>query len=173
MAYYLLRDQPGVKYLNFDLPESIALATYYLMKALPHKKFLLFGETPLTGEAIADADVVLLPLGAMKVLSTGTVDVTFSSHAMTDLEAAELTSYLETIQRVTRSRFLFVGTASLPNTPGLLGGDGSLFRLEEQRQLRWNSHRRPPAEETEELYSFNPSQPKQPGAEGSLAHADR
>jgi len=175
MAYYLLRDQPKTKYCDFDLPESIAIATYYLAKAFPQKKFLLFGETPLNGEAMANADVVLMPLFCLERLQTASVDVTFSSHAMTDIEPGELALYLETIHRVTRNRFLFVGAASLPNLPGLLGNDAGLIHLEERRQLRWNSHRRPQGGEIEEqeLYSFNRAQEKGSSAEGSLAHVHR
>jgi putative sugar O-methyltransferase len=155
MAYYLLRDEPEIKYINFDVPESIALASYYLMKALPHKKFLLFGETPLIEEAIADADVVLMPLFEMEHLQTASADVTFSSHAMTDVQAGELTSYLQTIHRVTRNRFLFIGAVPLPSMPGLIGNDGDPFQLEEQCHARWKSHRRPRVEEIEILYSFD------------------
>ena len=173
MAYFLLRDQPKTQYCDFDLPESIAIATYYLAKAFPQKKFLLFGERPLNGEAIANADVVLMPLFCLERLKTASVDVTFSSHAMTDIEAGELALYLETIRRVTRNRFLFVGAASLPNLPGLLGDDMGLFHLEERRQLRWNSHRRPQAGEIEELYSFNRAEEKRRSAEGNLAHVHR
>jgi hypothetical protein len=92
---------------------------------------------------------------------------------MTDIEAGELALYLETIRRVTRNRFLFVGAASLPNLPGLLGDDIGLFHLEERRQLRWNSHRRPQAGEIEELYSFNRAEEKRRSAEGNLAHVHR
>jgi hypothetical protein len=173
MAYFLLRDQPKTKYLDFDLPESIALATYYLVKALPHKKFLLFGEAPLTGEAIAAADVVLMPLFVMERLPSASVDLTFSSHAMADLEGGELAAYLKTIHRVTRSRFLFIGASPLPNLPGLLGDDGGLFHLDEQRPLRWGSHRQPHAQETEALYSCNRADEKRRSAEGNLAHVDR
>jgi O-methyltransferase domain len=173
MAYYLLRDRPKTKYCDFDLPESIAIATYYLMKAFPRMKFLLFGEAPLDDEAIAHADVVLMPLFCLEHLQTASVDVTFSSHAMTDIEAAELALYLETIHRVTRNRFLFVGTASLPNLAGLLGDDAGLFHLEEGRQLRWSGHRLSQADEIEELYSFNRAQEKGSRAEGRLAHVHR
>jgi putative sugar O-methyltransferase len=173
MAYYLLRDQPKTKYCDFDVPESIAIATYYLVKAFPHKKFLLFGETPLNVEAIANADVVLMPLFFLERLQTASVDVTFSSHAMTDIEAGELALYLETIHRVTRNRFLFVGAASLPNLPGLLGDGAGLFHLEERRQLHWSGHRLPQSGETEELYSFNRAEEKASSAEGNLAHAHR
>jgi O-methyltransferase domain len=165
MAYYLLSGHPKIKYFDFDVPESTALATYYLVKALPHKKFLLFGETPLTGEAISNADVALLPLFAMERLRTASVDVTFSSHTMTDVEAGELASYLETIHRVTRNHFLLVSVTSLPNIPGLLGDDGDLFHLEERRQLRWSSYRRPQADEIEGLYSFNRADEKGRSAE--------
>ena len=173
MAYYLLRDQPKIKYCDFDLPESIALATYYLMKAFPHKKFLLFGETPVTGEAIAHADVVLMPLFCLERLQTASVDVTFSSHAMTDIESGELALYLETIHRVTRNRFLFVRAASLPDMPDPLGDDADLFHLEEQRQLRWSSHRLPQADETENYtVSIAPARGRS-SAEGNLAHVHR
>src|SRR5579864_2239130 len=35
LAYYLIRDNPQVTYVDFDLPEATALASYYLMRSLP------------------------------------------------------------------------------------------------------------------------------------------
>jgi len=173
MAYYLLRDRPETKYFNFDLPESIALATYFLVKAFPHKNILLFGERPLTEATIADADIVLIPLFEMKRLQNASIDITFSSHAMTDIEPEELVSYLETIHRVTRNRFLFFGAALLPNVPGLIGGDFDLFRLEERRRLHWHSHRPSGAEEVECIYSFDHTDKDRLSAERNLAYVNR
>jgi hypothetical protein len=170
MAYYLLRDRPETKYFDFDVPESIALATYFLMKSFPHKSFLLFGERPLSEEAIADADLVLMPLFEMKRLQDASIDVTFSSHAMTDIEVKELASYLETIHRITRNRFLFLGTSSLPNLRGLIGGNGDLFRLEERRHLHWHSHRRSGVDDVECLYSFDHAGNQRLSAERDMAH---
>jgi O-methyltransferase domain len=170
MAYYLLRDRPETKYFDFDVPESIALATYFLMKSFPHKSFLLFGEGPLTEEAIADADVVLMPLFEMKRLQDAGTDVTFSSHAMTDIEVKELASYLETIHRITRNRFLFLGTSSLPNLRGLIGGNYDLFRLEERRYLHWHRHRRSGVDDVECLYSFDQADSQRLSAERDMAH---
>jgi putative sugar O-methyltransferase len=155
MAYYMLRDQSAIKYLDFDLPESIALTTYYLMKAFPQKRFLLYGERPMTEEEISHADIVLMPLFEMKRLATASVDITFSSHAMADLEPQALASYLETIFRVTRRHFLFLGSALLHDLHGLIAKNCEDFHLSERRELRWNSHRTPKANEVECLYSIN------------------
>jgi O-methyltransferase domain len=173
MAYFLLRDHPTTRYFDFDVPESIALATYFLMKAFPHKNFLLFGEGELTEETVADADIVLMPLFEMKRLRAASVDVTFSSHAMTDIEPRELISYLETIYRITRNRFLFLGATLLPVMPGLIGGDDDLFRQEERRHLHWHSHRQSGLEEVECLYSFDHADSNNPSAERALAYVDR
>jgi hypothetical protein len=172
MAYYLLRDCPAIKYFNFDLPESIALATYFLVKALPHKKILLFGERPLSESTIADADIVLMPLFEMKRLQNASIDVTFSSHAMTDIKPPELVSYLETIHRVTRNRFLFLGTALLPNVHELIGGDFDLFRLEERRTSHRHSHRPSGVEEVECVYSFDHTDKDRLSAERNLANVN-
>lgn len=66
MAYYLLRDQANLTYLDFDVPESIALTSYYLLKAFPKLNVFLYGERALTGEELARADVVLMPLFEME-----------------------------------------------------------------------------------------------------------
>jgi len=71
MAWYLLRNQPRVTYLNFDLPESIALASYYLLKSLPDRKFLLYGEGELSRESISRSDVGNRSIGANFLLKPG------------------------------------------------------------------------------------------------------
>jgi hypothetical protein len=47
LAYYLIRDNPQVTYLDFDLPEATALASYYLMRSLPSLSIQLYGEVDL------------------------------------------------------------------------------------------------------------------------------
>ena len=109
MAYYLLRDRLGVTYLDFDIPESIALTSYYLMKAFPQLIFSLYGEEETTEQAIARSDAVLLPLFEMTKMKTGSVDMTFSSHAMSDILPGALADYLNNIGRMTRKCFLWIG----------------------------------------------------------------
>ena len=142
MAYYLLRDRARVTYLNFDIPESIALASYYLLKAFPQLTFLLYGEEKLTKEAIAQADVVLMPVFELATMPHGNVDVTFSSHAMSDISSDALVEYLNNIDRMTRDCFLYIGNSRASKSiADLVGRSHDSFELAETRLSGWHSHK--------------------------------
>jgi hypothetical protein len=142
MAYYLLRDRPRVTYLDFDVPESIALISYYLIKSFPHLKFLLYGEKELTREAITQADVVLMPAFELETMPAGSVDVTFSSHAMSDISSEAMTEYLNQIDRITKDWFFYIGKQQTGESiSNLLERKDDSFRLSETRTSGWHSHK--------------------------------
>ena len=138
MAYYLLRDGGPIIYINFDLPESIALSSYYLLKSFPTARFLLYGESDLTSEALATSDVILLPAFAMATLPAHSITVTFSSHVMGDLSQSAMAEYLNQVVRITRQCFLYSG-----NVRGgeriREAGQGHL-KLLTVRPTAWNRH---------------------------------
>jgi hypothetical protein len=155
MAYYLLRDRAGTTYINFDVPESVALMSYYLMKAFPSLKFLLYGEEELTEDAIARADVVLMPVFEMKKMPEKSVDVTFSSHAMSDLSHEALVEYLNNIARMTRGSFFCIGhDRSGDAMRDLISRNYPSFELEDERVTGWQCHRVPSSGELERLYKI-------------------
>ena len=142
MAYYLLRDRPQVKYLDFDIPESIALASYYLLKAFPQLTFLLYGESDLTKEAIARADVLLMPVFELATMPAESVDVAFSSHAMSDISSEALVDYLDNIDRMTRGCFLYIGNSRASELiSGLMSQRHDSFEQTETRSSGWHSHK--------------------------------
>jgi len=156
MAYYLLRDRPGVTYVDFDVPESLALASYYLVKAFPELKIVLYGEEATTKKAIAHADVALLPTFELAAMPMASVDVTFSSHAISDLSPEAAGAYINDIARITRRQFLNIGNQE----PGqslveLIGRTNKSFRLAEMRASEWNGHRSSNAAEVEYLYCLD------------------
>jgi hypothetical protein len=152
MAYYLLRDQPGIKYVDFDVPESLALASYYLLRSFPHLKFLLHGESAITAEALARADVVLMPLFEMESLPSECAAVVFSSHAMSDISQEAMSVYLKTISRISTGYFLYMGNS--PGAESIRTAEAQqLFRLDEMNPLGWNTHRFPKAHEVECLFT--------------------
>jgi hypothetical protein len=154
MAYYLLRDQPGVKYIDLDVPESLALTSYYLLRSFPNLKFLLYGESEITAETVANADVVLMPLFEMESLPSESVEVVFSSHALSDISQEAMRAYLKTISRISTGRFLYVGNAQgAESIRNQTIEARQLFRLDEMRPSGWNTHRFPKADEVECLFA--------------------
>jgi putative sugar O-methyltransferase len=142
MAYYLLRDQPNVRYIDFDLPESLALTSYYLLKAFPQLNFLLYGEEELTAKTIDQADVVLMPLFEMESMPAASVDITFSSHVMADLSTEAISDYLDAIVGMTQSYLLYIGMSRAAESISNLSTKRHYpIRIEEMSPSGWHSHK--------------------------------
>jgi len=142
MAYYLLRDWPQVTYCDFDVPESIALTSYYLLKAFPQLKFLLYGEGELTKDGIARVDVVLMPMFTLAAMPPEGIDVTFSSHGMSDINQQAMVEYMNNIVRMTRREFLYIGNGrATKSISDLVRESYDSFQLTEARSSGWHSHK--------------------------------
>ncbi len=170
MAYYLIRDRPGTTYLNFDLPETIALASYYLLSAFPDAKATLYGEAPLDPETLRSSRVILMPAFAMPQVPAGSVDVAFNARILSDLSPVSLHTYLAEIARTTRGHILH-----LNRTQGSLAADAWFaanapnFKLLETRVSEWNNARTLHPNEMEYLYERQsqaqlPSAPDRPAS---------
>ena len=150
MAYYLLRRNPQFTYIDFDVPESLALISFYLLRSFPNLRFLLYGEEDLTQEAIARSNVILMPPFELSKVPTNSVDVAFSSHTMSDLSRSAQIVYLNEIERITRESFLNIsegeGSTLLDE---LIGTESASLRLAEKRALEWNNHKTLNAKELE------------------------
>jgi putative sugar O-methyltransferase len=160
MAYYLLRDRQDIRYFDFDVPESIALTSYYLLKSLPHLKFLLYGEENLSEQACSKFDVVLMPPSELAALPESYIDLTFSSHTLGCLSDQALLEYIHQIARTTRTHFLHVCLEK--QNASLQSQINAKFRSlapPEQRRLEWNTHGYANVEEAECLYSLGGSTP--------------
>ena len=154
MAYYLLRDRPGTTYIDFDVPESIALASYYLLKSFPGLKVVLYGEAELDAETISAADIILMPVSQLGRLPDQAVDLSFSSHALSDLKPEFMAEYLNDIGRITRNHFLYVGSKlSAKALADFSIVPHSQFALLHARPSGWSDHTAPGAGHVEHLYS--------------------
>jgi hypothetical protein len=109
MAYYLLRDHPSVTYWSFDLPETLALAAYFLIRSFPEKRILLFGEADRDESIVTNYDIVLMPISELTTVRSRSADIVFSSHAMSDLCPAALEIYLDCVADITKRYFLWQG----------------------------------------------------------------
>jgi len=154
-AYYMVRDGAPLAYINFDVPESVALISYYLINAFPSRRFLLYGEGDLTQHAIASADIILMPLFQMPKMPALSVDLTFTSHSISDVSRDLIAEYLHCIRRMTRNYLLYIGDARAVDTiSGLVSGWGPEAGPVETRSLGWNLHKFSGARDVEVLYRW-------------------
>jgi putative sugar O-methyltransferase len=140
MAYYLLLNRPDTRYVNFDFPEKLALASYYLMKAFPHLRCLCYGEKALTPESIADADIVLLPRGELAAFPSQSVDLIFTSHGMSDLSLGEMDQYLNDICHAASANLLLMSNVRVSEMISTLMPKQP-FSLVESRSSGWHSYK--------------------------------
>ena len=152
MAYYLLEANAEIKYLDFDMPESLALAAYYLGKSAPDRAMLLYGEIDSQHDSMADYDIALMPPWEMGKLATGSVELTFASHVLSDLIPSAREKYLQEIARFTNGLLLEIGREESSEASGCLASHYDLlFSLVEKRPSDWNVYRAPEAREWERL----------------------
>lgn len=94
MAYYLIRDAKDTVYVDFDLPENLALTSYYLAKAFPDKKILLYGEGVFNVDALLAYDVILMPSFELDKLPDGACDLVFNSYSLAEMSRQTINHYV-------------------------------------------------------------------------------
>jgi hypothetical protein len=153
-AYYLKRDYSNTTYINFDLPETIALASYYLLKAFPEMQVVLYGEGELTEDIIAGSDIILMPNFELLRLPASCVNVFFNSHVLADMSLPAIQLYLEEIARTTRGYIFHLnrGRACGIVADYLRQQQRSRFVMLEEQQAAWHSARSSQNDEIEQLY---------------------
>ncbi len=153
LAFYLLRDFPQVTYLDFDLPEATALASYYLMKSLPNLPIRLYGEFELT-PAIADTPgVYMMPSFEIANMPGKSVAVSFNSYSLAEMSPESVKVYLDDIARITHGYFLHVNH----NKNAVLSADDfgveeRGFKLLSREVAGWTLGINPASDEYEYLY---------------------
>lgn len=108
LAFYLLRDHPKVSYVDFDLPEATALASYYLMKSLPDVPIRLYGEAELTSALLEGPGLTMMPSFEIVNMPARSTAVSFNSYSLAEMSPSTVHVYLDEIARITQGYFLHV-----------------------------------------------------------------
>jgi len=94
LAEYMLREMPQACYIDFDLPETLTVAAYYLLKRFPEKKALLYGESPYSSTAHSDYDLILLPSFEMESIGRESVDIFLNTSSLGEMERPATDNYV-------------------------------------------------------------------------------
>jgi len=147
MAYYLLKADATIKYVDFDIPESLALTAYFLGRSAPDRAMVLYGEKEFASGPKSADEVALMPPWMMERLPDKCVDVTFSSHVLWDLIPSAREKYLEEIARFTSGVLIDISNEKDEAAESY----GSLFTCVARRPSYWNLYRAPDAKEWEQV----------------------
>jgi hypothetical protein len=124
LAYFVLRDLDTFTYLDFDLPETLCLAAYYLMNVWPDKKVLLYGEDDFSADSFAKYDLIFMPPQEIEPLGRDSVDLFLNKNSLGEMARESVTNYVQHIGEATRFFFHMnhdVYPRSLADGHGLLG----------------------------------------------------
>lgn len=108
-AYAILSNSGRpITYILLDIPEVLVLASYFLMAALPEKKFLLYGEGQLDSNKMVQYDIILMPNFVLPQLGDETVDLFFNQRSFSEMDSATVEEYLCQIERICRRYFMHI-----------------------------------------------------------------
>ncbi len=107
VAHFLGRQDRKLVYVDFDLPETLILAAYYLKRTLPHRRVrLLASAEELTAATLAEADIVLAPNWALPRLPDTSVDLFLNTFSLSEMPMPTIEEYVRQIARTCRGYFL-------------------------------------------------------------------
>lgn len=125
LAYFTLRNIEDFTFIDFDLPETLCLAAYYLMKVYPEKKTLLYGEGEYSPLAHKKYDLIFMPSYEIHNAGSSTVDLFINKNSLGEMTKDAARNYIANIAKATRYFFHMNHDITPPifdnNDRGLLG----------------------------------------------------
>jgi hypothetical protein len=101
LAYFTLRDLKEFAYIDLDLPETLSVAAYFLIKTFPAKRALLFGEEQFGPHTIDSYEFVFMPPWEIEALPDHSIDLFLNKNSLGEMRASAVRNYIEHISRIT------------------------------------------------------------------------
>jgi putative sugar O-methyltransferase len=99
---------PNSRYFEFDLPEVLAIASFYILSTYPKTNIALFGEVDLQSAELDNFDFIFMPKFEIERMPSNWSDVSFNSWSLAEMEAEAIGNYVRHLGRVTRRYFFHV-----------------------------------------------------------------
>jgi len=125
LAFFTLRDMSDSCFVDFDLPETLCLAAYFLMKSWPNKKVLLYGEEKYSEKSHSKYELIFMPSSEIENIGKNSIDLFINKNSLGEMTSKAAKNYVHHITNSTRYFFhmnhdIFPNVYS-DNSPGLLG----------------------------------------------------
>jgi len=105
LAYFTLRDVPRFSFVDFDLPETVSIAAYYLMKTFPDRRALLYGEADYSQPSHKDFDLIFMPPWVINRVGAESFDLFTNKNSLGEMTTSAVRNYISHIARSTKGYF--------------------------------------------------------------------
>ncbi len=114
-------------FIDFDLPEVVSVAAYFLAKSYPEKRVLLYGENDYGPDTHGRYDLIFMPSYEIAKVGTSTVDLFANASSLGEMTRDAARNYVERIVDGT-DYFLHINHDRLANV--FEGGERALLAHE-------------------------------------------
>ncbi|WP_321493269.1 putative sugar O-methyltransferase [uncultured Desulfobacter sp.] len=119
-AYNLLRNKRKLTYIDFDLPENLLIASYYLSMAYPEKNILIYDSESMIMDIahLKKYDAVMMPNFMLPKLQDASVDLFINTISFSEMEYKTICEYFNQIDRIGSKYFYHENLACHPEYKG-------------------------------------------------------
>ena len=108
-AYALAMLAKGnVTYIGFDIPEVLAVCTYFLIESFPDANFRLFGENQRRSAGAGQPDFVLMPHFAIRDMDREPITAIYNANSLSEMTRAAAEEYVAQVERLSPQYFMHV-----------------------------------------------------------------
>ena len=104
-AYYILKKRKNYTYIDFDIPETLTLASYFLSKCFPDKKNFFYGEAKFDQNIELNYDLIFLPPWEIEKMRDNSVNLAINKNSLGEMDPLAAKNYLKNIHRTSKYFF--------------------------------------------------------------------
>jgi len=108
LPWAIRQAMPQAKYIDFDLPEVLAISSFYTLSAFPQASIGLFGELDINSDEVNNFDFIFMPNFEIERLSDNWADIGFNSWSLAEMEPGAIANYVGHLCRLTNRYFMHV-----------------------------------------------------------------
>ncbi len=104
-AYYIIKRLKKFTYIDFDIPETLSLASYFLSKCFPNKKNFFYGEQKFDSSIVNNYDLIFLPPWEIENIENDSFDFSINKNSLGEIDPDVAKNYIHHIHRTSKYFF--------------------------------------------------------------------
>ena len=114
LAHYIIKNLNNFIYIDFDLPETLCLAAYFLMMSYPDKKVLLYGENEIKDD-LNKYNFVFFPSFAIEKLEKDSIDLFLNRNSLGEMSGKTAKNFVKIIKTKVKKYFFHMNHNNVRN----------------------------------------------------------